>query len=111
MKEPHVPAQREDDRVDHLTDRTWIRSPEEEKDEIRVYRLEHYPFPLARGREGLTFHRDGRFEYRAPGRGGTETGTWRSSETGVRADIAGQVIPLRITEVGDDVLRLVWPHP
>jgi hypothetical protein len=29
----------------------------------------------------------------------------------VRADIAGQVIPLRITEVGDDVLRLVWPHP
>jgi len=29
----------------------------------------------------------------------------------VRADIAGQVIKLYVTEVGDDVLRLRWPHP
>jgi hypothetical protein len=97
--------------VDHLTDRVWLRAPEEEHGGLRVYRPEGHPFPPARGREGLTFHSDGRFDYRAPGRGGTETGTWRGTGDEVRADIAGQVIPLRITEVGEDVLRLEWPHP
>jgi hypothetical protein len=97
--------------VEGLTDRTWLRSQEEEQGALRVYRPEGHPFPPARGREGLTFHSDGRFDYRAPGRGGTETGTWRTVPGGVRADIAGQQIPLRIREVGDDVLRLEWPHP
>jgi hypothetical protein len=60
----------------------------------------------------LTFHSDGRFDYHAPGsRGGTETGTWHDVPGGVRADVAGQRIALRITEVGDDVLRLEWPQP
>jgi hypothetical protein len=76
-----------------------------------VYRPEGHPFPPARGREGLTFHSDGRFDYRAPGLAGTESGTWRDAPDGVHADIAGQEIALRITEVGDDVLRLEWPHP
>ena len=48
----------------------WLRSPEEETGDVRVYRPEDHPFPPARGREGLTFHSDGRFDYRAPGRGG-----------------------------------------
>ena len=94
-----------------LTDRTWLRSPEEETGDVRVYRPDGYPFPPARGREGLTFHSDGRFEYRAPGRGGTETGTWTATAGEVRAAVAGQVIMLHLTEVGDDVLRLRWPHP
>lgn len=94
-----------------LTDRVWLRAPEEEQGSMRVYRPEDHPFPPARGREGLTFHGDGRFEYRAPGRGGAEEGTWLATVDGVRVDVAGQVIPLRITEVGDDVLRLSWPHP
>ena len=94
-----------------LTDRTWVRSQEEESGDVRVYRPVDHPFPPARGREGLTFHSDGRFDYRAPGRGGTETGTWHDSGDAVRADIAGQVIRLYVTEVGDDVLRLRWPHP
>jgi hypothetical protein len=97
--------------VEGLTDRTWLRSPEEEQGALRVYRPEGHRFPPARGREGLTFHSDGRFDYHAPGRGGTETGTWRDVPGGVRADIAGQQIVLRIREVGDDVLRLEWPHP
>ena len=74
-----------------LTDRTWLRSHEEETGDVRVYRPEDHPLPPARGREELTFHSDGRFDYRAPGRAGTETGTWH--------------------EAGDDVLRLRWPHP
>ena len=97
--------------VEHLTDRTWIRVPEEEHGTLRVYRPEGHPLPPARGREGLTFHSDGRFDYRAPGRAGTETGTWRETGDHVRADVAGQVIRLRIADVEDDVLRLEWPHP
>ena len=99
-----------------LTDRVWLRSHEEEgarglQDEaVQVYRPEGHPLPPARGREGLTFHDDGRFEYRAAGRGGTEEGTWHTTPEGVRVDVAGQTIPMRITEVGDDVLRLVWPR-
>jgi hypothetical protein len=97
-----------------LTDRVWLRAHEEEDGSVRVYRPEGHPFPPARGREGLTFHDDGRFEYRAPGSAGTagaEEGTWRPTPDGVRVDVAGQTIPMQITEVGDDVLRLVWPHP
>jgi len=97
--------------VKELTDRTWLRSHEEETGDVRVYRPEDHPLPPARGREELTFHSDGRFDYRAPGRGGTETATWRDTGDEVRADIAGQVIRLYVTEVGDDVLRLRWPHP
>jgi hypothetical protein len=94
-----------------LTDRVWLRSPEEERGAVRVYRPEDHPFPPARGREGLTFHDDGSFVYRAAGRAGEEAGRWQRTPDGVRVDVAGQVIPLRITEVGDDVLRLEWPHP
>ncbi|HEX8520568.1 MAG TPA: hypothetical protein VF667_13325 [Pseudonocardia sp.] len=98
--------------MEGLTGRTWLRVPEEERGEGRVYRPEGHPLPPARGREGLTFHSDGRFDYHAPGsRGGTETGTWHDVPGGVRADVAGQRIALRITEVGDDVLRLEWPQP
>ena len=94
-----------------LTDHVWLRAHEEEDGPVRVYHPEGHPFPPARGREGLTFHDDGRFSYRAPGRGGTEEGTWAATPEGVRVDVAGQVIPMQITEVGDDLLRLVWPHP
>ena len=96
-----------------LTDRVWVRAHEEESGPVRVYRPEGHPLPAARGREGLTFHDDGRFEYRPPGRAGAagaEQGTWHATSDGVRVDVAGQTIPMRITEVGDDVLRLVWPQ-
>ena len=43
--------------------------------------------------------------------GDSEDGTWRATPDGVRVDVAGQTIPMRVTEVGDDVLRLVWPQP
>ena len=94
-----------------LTDRTWLRSHEEETGDVRVYRPEDHPLPPARGREGLTYHSDGRFDYRAPGRAGTETGTWHEVGDDVQADVAGQVIHFGLVEVDDDVLRLRWPHP
>jgi hypothetical protein len=100
--------------VSLLTDRVWLRSHEEERGAERVYRPESYPFPPARGREGLVFHADGRFEYLGPGRddrAGGASGRWRFEPDGgdrVVAAVAGQVIDLRITQVTTDVLRLQW---
>jgi hypothetical protein len=103
--------------MQRLTDRVWMRSREEEKGPVRVYRPEDYPFPLARGREGLMFHRDGTFEYIAPGRGdvpGKETGRWRSAPGNparITAEISGTTIELNVLEVTDEVLRLEWVSP
>jgi hypothetical protein len=102
--------------VEHLTGRAWLRSPEEETGSVRVYRPKGYPFPPARGREGLVFHDDGRFEYLMPGRDdrpGGATGRWQAEAEGgrVRAAVAGQVVELRITDVAQDVLRLEWLIP
>ena len=102
--------------MEHLTGRAWLRSPEEETGSVRVYRPKGYPFPPARGREGLVFHDDGRFEYLMPGRDdrpGGATGHWQAEAEGgrVRADVAGQVVELRITDVAEDVLRLEWLIP
>jgi hypothetical protein len=102
--------------VEHLTGRAWLRSPEEETGSVRVYRPKGYPFPPARGREGLVFHDDGRFEYLMPGRDdrpGGATGRWQAEAEGgrVRADVAGKVVVLRITDVAQDVLRLEWLIP
>jgi hypothetical protein len=100
--------------VEHLTDRVWLRSHEEEKGSVRVYRPEGFAFPPARGREGLVFHEDGRFGFLTPGRAdrpGGETGLWEIDRTGgdrVRADVAGQAVELRIVDVAEDMLRLEW---
>ncbi len=100
--------------VEHLLDRVWLRSPEEEGPAGRVYRPAGHPLPPARGREGLVLHSDGRFELLMPGRGDrpeTVDGVW-GAEPGegsrVHADVAGQVVDLRITEVSPEVLRLEW---
>ncbi|TKJ17973.1 hypothetical protein [Blastococcus sp. CCUG 61487] len=104
--------------MDHLAGRTWLRSHEEEEGPIRVYRPQGgHAFPPARGREGLVFHEDGRFEYRQAGRGDrpdTVPGTWRIAPGGgdqVLADAGGEEIELRITEATADVLRLEWLRP
>jgi len=91
-----------------------MRSHEEESGDVRVYRPDGFPFPPARGREGLSFHADGHLDYLVPGRGDrptTEPGTWRADPADparLTARVAGQTIGLRVTAVGDDVLRLAW---
>lgn len=97
-----------------FTDRVWMRSHEEETGDVRVYRPQDRPLPPARGREGLSFHADGRLDYLVPGRGDvptTEPGTWVADpgdSTHVTAEVCGQAIDLRITGVSDDELRLKW---
>mgnify|MGYP000287417660 CR=1 FL=1 len=41
--------------------RRWTHSREEDQGDILVYRLSDYPFPPARGREGLEFRKNGEF--------------------------------------------------
>ena len=45
-----------------------MRSREEEEGPVRLYRPQDYPFPPARGREGLSLCSDGTFKYLTPGR-------------------------------------------
>jgi hypothetical protein len=100
--------------VKSLTDRVWMRSHEEEKGGVRVYRPDDYPFPPARGREGLSFHADGQLDYLVPGRGDrptSEPGTWRADPVDparLTAQVAGQTIGMRVAAVDDDILRLTW---
>ncbi len=59
----------------------WVHSFEEDAGDVAVYRPRDYDFPLARGRRGLEFKKDGGFiEYRI---GPTDAplgvpGRWRS---------------------------------
>jgi len=100
-----------------LTDRVWMRSHEEEQGPVRLYRPQNYPFPPARGREGLEFRSDGTFDYLTPGRGDkpvSNTGRWRSAPNDpirITANIGGTVIELKIVELKDDMLRLEWLSP
>ncbi|MGL5080479.1 MAG: hypothetical protein ACRC8A_03245 [Microcoleaceae cyanobacterium] len=43
--------------------RRWIHSQEEDRGGVMVYRPIDYPFPLARGREGLEFRQNGELIY------------------------------------------------
>jgi len=100
--------------VKPFIDRVWMRSHEEERGDVRVYRPDDYPFPPARGREGLSFHRDGQLDYLVPGRGDrpmAEPGTWQADPADpdrLTAQVAGQTIGLQVRSVSDDVLRLTW---
>jgi hypothetical protein len=105
----------------------WLRSHEEEDGPVRVYRPASYPFPPARGREGLRFDADGGFGYLAPGpddrprddrprddRPGADDGTWRADSRDpalITARVSGQVIRLRVVELTAAVLRLEWTTP
>jgi hypothetical protein len=97
-----------------LTDRVWVRSHEEEKGPVRIYRPQGYPFPPARGREGLSFNSDGAFEYITPGRGDQPVGVpgrWHGDPgdpARISAEADGVKIELKIIEVTDDMLRLEW---
>jgi len=63
----------------------WGHSFEEDRDGVRVYRPVGYPFPLARGRDGIEFRPDGTYVYWAIGRGDAtspQPGSWHLDEQG-----------------------------
>jgi hypothetical protein len=103
--------------VEHLTDRVWMRSHEEEQGPVRVYRPQDFAFPPARGREGMRFHADGTFELISPGRAdrpGSDRGRWQSrpGDPGrITVSIDGTTLDLNVLEVSESVLRLEWLSP
>lgn len=54
-----------------LTGVRWIRSHEEDRQGVRIYRQQNFPFPASRGRSGMELHKDGSGFYGeiAPGDG------------------------------------------
>ncbi len=101
----------------NLTDRVWLRSPEEEQGPVRVYRGEEFAFPPARGREGMQFRANGTFELISIGRGdkpGKDQGQWRTlpdDPTRITVSIDGATLEFRIIEVSGSILRLEWLSP
>jgi len=97
-----------------LTDQVWMRSQEEEKGPVHIYRPQDYPFPPARGREGLSFGSDGAFEYITSSGGDQPVrvpGRWQGDPADpalISAEADGVKIELKIIEVTDDMLRLEW---
>jgi hypothetical protein len=103
--------------VEHLTDRVWMRSHEEEQGPVRVYRPQGFAFPPARGREGMRFHADGTFELVSAGRGdrpGSDRGRWQSQSGNpgrITVSIDGTTLEFSVLEVNENVLRLEWLSP
>ncbi|MEV4432298.1 hypothetical protein [Streptomyces sp. NPDC049585] len=63
--------------------RRWTHSFEEDGPGVAVYRPDGFPFPRARGRDGMEFAADGGFVDRPVGRGdapGSWRGVWRSDD-------------------------------
>ena len=96
-----------------LVGRVWVRVPEEESGEGRVYRPEDFPIPPARGRESLLFLADGAVESTAPGRGDAPTtarGRWSAdggSASAIAVDLEGRAERLSVVELGPDRLTLI----
>jgi hypothetical protein len=86
----------------------WIHSREEDHDGVEVYRRPDFPFPPARGREGLRFDPDGGLAELAIGRGdATEErpGSWRGEPGGpIRVAAGGRAF--EVVSVGPDRLEL-----
>lgn len=66
--------------------RRWTHSREEDQGDILVYRSSDYPFPPARGREGLEFRENGefiRYQIGSTDRSLAVPGRWRVQNTNV----------------------------
>jgi hypothetical protein len=91
----------------------WIHSREEDQESILVYRSDDYPFPPARGREGLEFRENGEFiQYRI---GAADVnlavpGRWSTQETSVieiqLSNQSATSYTLRILECDEQILKV-----
>jgi hypothetical protein len=94
--------------------RRWTHSREEDQGETMVYRSDDYPFPPARGREGLEFRENGEFiQYRigAADVNSAVSGRWSiQGETLIEVRISNQSASsytLRIVECDDQILKVI----
>lgn len=97
--------------------RRWVHSFEEDSGGVAVYRPESFPFPLARGRDGLEFTPDGRFVEWRIGRGDAPEGIegrWQIegpdrlmvSQGSAMTSEPNVESALDIVECNDDVLKV-----
>ncbi len=88
----------------------WSHSFEEDHDGVRVYRPGDYPFPPARGRDGLDLRADGTYDDIGVGRGdagSARPGTWRADGDTLRlAPGTGGERSVDIVHVAPDRLEL-----
>ncbi|MFM7427807.1 MAG: hypothetical protein ACKO7W_22880 [Elainella sp.] len=89
----------------------WTHSREEDQGEVLVYRPSDYPFPPARGREGLEFRQDGefiRYEIGATDRSQGVVGRWSLERANVvRVEFSQRSAhSLIILECNDQILKV-----
>jgi hypothetical protein len=91
----------------------WTHSREEDQGDVLTYRPSDYPFPPARGREGLEFRQNGefiRYEIGATDRSLGVAGRWSiQSRNVVRVEFSNQSAPsqtVTILECDDQILKL-----
>jgi len=89
----------------------WIHSFEEDHGDVAVYRPFDYPFPPARGRDGIEFSDDGSFTEWAVGRGDAREavpGRWQTAEAAtlaVTTDRGGEQV-LEVVHLAADRLEV-----
>ncbi|NJK39216.1 MAG: hypothetical protein HC835_06610 [Oscillatoriales cyanobacterium RM2_1_1] len=93
--------------------RRWIHSREEDQGNILVYRPIDYPFPPARGREGLEFRENGefiRYQIGPTDRSLAVPGQWQIQEPDVvEVQFPSQSVPsyiLTILECNQQILKV-----
>ena len=93
--------------------RRWTHSREEDPEDILVYRPKDYPFPPARGREGLEFRKNGEFisyQIGPTDRGLAVPGRWSIQNTNkVKVQFLNKSVSsytLTILECDDRILKV-----
>jgi hypothetical protein len=93
--------------------RRWTHSREEDQGDILVYRFSDYPFPPARGREGLEFRENGEFilyQIGSTDRSLAVPGQWSLHGTNVVAvqfpDQSTSSYTLTILECSEQILKV-----
>lgn len=89
----------------------WTHSREEDEGDVLTYRPSDYPFPPARGREGLEFRQNGefiRYEIGATDRSHGVAGRWSLESTNVvRVEFSSQSSQsLTILECDGQILKV-----
>jgi hypothetical protein len=90
--------------------RRWTHSREEDQGDTIVYRPSDYPFPPARGREGLEFRQNGefiRYQIGATDRSLADSGRWSVQNTNVvEVQLPNQSYTLTILECNEQILKV-----
>src|SRR6056297_2571859 len=87
----------------------WIHSHEEDKNQVRTYRISEFNFPPSRGREKFTLNPNGDLEY-IPISPNDEpikyNGNWKIQGSLLRLEYNQSTIEYKIIEISNKTLKL-----